>query len=205
MIVQGLRVRRVTPRLPEPPGPRSGTSGTGMPLRLLIAGDSAAAGVGAEHQAGALSGAVVDALQHDYRVSWALHARTGLRTAGVIALLETVEASDFEVALLSVGVNDVTAFTSTGKWLGQQRRHAFPALPEPLRGYLGARAQLLNEALAHFAAADASCEIVLPTLPMDPALMAADGFHPGPLAYREWGRCAAGIIQRRVSTAASRD
>ena len=46
--VQGKYVRRVTPRLPEPPGPRSGHCGQGPQLRLLIAGDSAAARVGAD-------------------------------------------------------------------------------------------------------------------------------------------------------------
>lgn len=220
LIAQGLRVRRVTPRLPEPPGPRSGTSGRGPPLRLLIAGDSAAAGVGAETQAQGLSGALVDALSRDYRVSWTLNARTGLRAAGVIARLEAAAAEPFDVAVLSVGVNDVTAFTPVGKWLAQQARlvsllkarfgvrhvlltglppmHAFPALPEPLRWYLGARARLLNDSLVAFAAVDDACEVVAPRLPLDPACMAADGFHPGPPAYLEWGRSAADIIRRRV-------
>lgn len=220
LLVQGLHVRRVTPRLPEPPGPRSGTAGKGPPVRLLIAGDSAAAGVGARTQAEALSGAVVDALAQDYQVSWTLNARTGLRAAGVIARLAAAAAEPFDIALLSVGVNDVTAFTPAGKWLGQQARlvellksrfgvrhvlltrlppmHAFPALPEPLRWYLGARARLLNEGLVALAAADDACEVVSPRLPIDPAYMAADGFHPGPLAYLEWGRSAAQIIVRRV-------
>lgn len=222
LLAQGLRVRRVTPRLPEPPGPRSGTAGEGPPLRLLIAGDSAAAGVGAETQAQGLSGTVVDELSRDYCVSWSVNARTGLRAAGVIARLEAAVAEPFDVALLSVGVNDVTAFTPVGKWLAQQARlvgllkarfdvrhvlltglppmHAFPALPEPLRGYLGARARLLNESLAAFAAADDACEVVIPRLPMDPAYMASDGFHPGPPAYLEWGRTAAEIIRHRVSS-----
>lgn len=148
LIAQGLQVRRVTPRLPEPPGPRSGTAGGGPPLRLLIAGDSAAA---------------------------------------VIARLEAAAAEPYDVALLSVGVNDVTAFTPVGKWLAQQTRlvvllksrfgvqhvlltglppmHAVPALPEPLRWYLGARARLLNEGLVGLAAADEACEVVAPRLP----------------------------------------
>lgn len=220
LLVQGLRVRRVTPRLPEPPGPRSGVAGSGPQLRLLIAGDSAAAGVGAETQSQGLSGAVVEALRRDYRVSWSLIARSGLRTAGVIERLEAAAVERFDVALLSVGVNDVTAFTPVGQWLAQQARlvallksrfcaqhvlltclppmHAFPALPQPLRWYLGARARTLNDHLAAFAAADPACEVVAPQLPLDPAFMAADGFHPGPPAYLEWGCSAARIIRRRV-------
>jgi lysophospholipase L1-like esterase len=226
LLAQGLRVRRVTPRLPEPPGPRSGTAGSGPPLRLLIAGDSAAAGVGAASQAQALSGAVVDALSDHFRVSWTLNARTGLRIAGVIARLAAATPEPFDVALLSVGVNDVTAFTPTRTWLVQQGQlvallksrfgvrhvlltslppmHAFPALPDPLRWYLGARARELSARLVEFAAGDAACEVVSPRLPLDPAYMAADGFHPGPLAYLEWGRTVADIVVRRESSRTSR-
>ncbi|NIP82235.1 MAG: SGNH/GDSL hydrolase family protein, partial [Gemmatimonadetes bacterium] len=47
LVAQGLFVRWRTTRLPEPPGDREGVTGAGPPLRLLVAGDSAAAGVGA--------------------------------------------------------------------------------------------------------------------------------------------------------------
>ncbi|KAB0649370.1 SGNH/GDSL hydrolase family protein, partial [Burkholderia diffusa] len=46
LLMQGRRVRRVTPRLAEAAGPRDGTAGDGPPLRVLVLGDSAAAGVG---------------------------------------------------------------------------------------------------------------------------------------------------------------
>src|SRR5689334_20066239 len=62
LALQGRRVRRVTPRLPEPPGPRAGLAGDGPPLRLLILGDSSAAGVGAPSQDEALSGRLVSEL-----------------------------------------------------------------------------------------------------------------------------------------------
>jgi hypothetical protein len=55
LIAQALRVRRNVVRLEEPPGARSGSEGAGAPLRLLITGDSAAAGVGARTQEEALS------------------------------------------------------------------------------------------------------------------------------------------------------
>ena len=61
IIAQGLYVRRVTPRLPEPEGERSGVNGAGPPLSLLILGDSAAAGVGVATQDQALSGQLVSA------------------------------------------------------------------------------------------------------------------------------------------------
>ena len=42
LATQGLWTRRVVPKLPEPPCPRSGKVGCGQPLRLLVLGDSAA-------------------------------------------------------------------------------------------------------------------------------------------------------------------
>lgn len=223
LLAQGLVVRRVTPRLPEPPGPRSGTTGQGPTLRILIAGDSAAAGVGASTQQEALAGCVVRELARHFNVAWTIDARNGRKTSGQIARLEARESEPFDVALLSLGVNDVTGGTRSAEFLRQQRRllellktrfgvrhvlltcmppmHAFPALPQPLRWTLGVRAQHFTRLLGLVAAADAACEIVTPRLPMDPACMASDGFHPGPLAYAEWGREAAQIIRRRVDAA----
>ena len=43
-------------RLPEAEGPRAGSAGEGPALRLLILGDSSAAGVGTTHQEEALLG-----------------------------------------------------------------------------------------------------------------------------------------------------
>ena len=84
LMMQGRHVRRVTPVLPEPPGPREGVNGDGAPLRLLILGDSAAAGVGAATQTDALSGQLVAAISPHFQVSWRLHARTGATTSAIL-------------------------------------------------------------------------------------------------------------------------
>lgn len=221
LLIQGLRVRRVTPRLPEPPGPRAGTAGHGPELRLLIAGDSAAAGVGAPSQEAGLSGAVVRELASEFSVSWQVEACNGLRTGGVLRRLAAIEPTPFDVVLLSLGVNDVTGGTRAGDWIVQQRRlvdllrdrfgvrhvlftclppmHAFPALPQPLRWVLGERARQFTALLHSSIAVAPGCEVVTPRLPLDPAYMASDGFHPGPPAYAEWGREAAAIIRRRLA------
>ena len=52
--LQARYVRRITPRMPEPPRRRIGTAGRGSLVRLLLAGDSGAAGVGASSQYQAL-------------------------------------------------------------------------------------------------------------------------------------------------------
>ena len=51
LIYQGKQVSKDTPRLPEAPGLRKGIHGNGeKQIRLLILGDSAAAGVGVDEQ-----------------------------------------------------------------------------------------------------------------------------------------------------------
>ena len=61
LVAQAIATRARLPRLPEPEGPRQGVAGAaslaraGKPLRLLIAGDSSAAGVGVAKQRDALA------------------------------------------------------------------------------------------------------------------------------------------------------
>src|SRR5512145_3185998 len=122
IIAQGLYVRRITPRLPEPEGSRSGLDGAGSSLSLLILGDSAAAGVGVPTQKEALSGQLVSALGSDFRVSWKLMARTGHTAKTVAAMLETVSPEAFDIVVTSIGVNDVTHGTMARQWIIQQRQ-----------------------------------------------------------------------------------
>ena len=66
LVAQAVRTRKRAPVLPEPAGPRQGCvgQGDGVELRLLIAGDSSAAGVGVAHQDQALAGHLSRALHH---------------------------------------------------------------------------------------------------------------------------------------------
>ena len=72
LLAQGRRVRQIALALPEATGPREGVSGVGLPLRLLVLGDSAAAGGGAATQTEALLGHVVTPLADSYQVQWQL-------------------------------------------------------------------------------------------------------------------------------------
>lgn len=210
LLLQGRHVRRVTPVLPEPPGPREGRIGQGPPLSLLILGDSAAAGVGAATQAQALSGQLAACLAPRFDLRWKLHARTGDTTADALAALAALEREPFDVVVTSLGVNDVTAGLGVNLWIARQRQllaalrrdfgarrvllsavppmHLFPALPQPLRAYLGAQARRYNVALRTLAQQEAGCRWVSLDLPPDARLMAHDGFHPGPAVYAAWAR-----------------
>ena len=180
LLAQGLYVRKTIPKLPEPQGYRAGICGSGKELRLIILGDSAAAGVGAASQSEALSGQVVSRLSGAFRVSWRLLARTGCTTRAIIHRLEEEPPEPYDVALTSLGVNDVTSGRTLDTWLREQSRLAdllrrkfavrhliqsglppvgrFPSLPHPLRFWLGRRAERFDGALEHWAASQPDCD-----------------------------------------------
>lgn len=217
LFAQGLLTRQSVPKLPEPPGERDGTQGSGRPLKLLILGDSAAAGVGAPHQEQALLGQVVTRLSHDVRVTWSLRARTGSTTASTLQWLEAQPAQHFDVAVTSLGVNDVTSLLTRRRWRQQQAAlrtvlrekfavstlmisglpplHGFPALPQPLRWVLGARATQFNGDLERDIVAEGFANFLDLRFTTDTSLMARDGFHPGPGVYAQWGERVVALLR----------
>ena len=96
IVPQGIWTNLRVPTLPEPPGDRQGSVGDGPPLRVLIIGDSAAAGVGVSRQEDALLGQVVSRLAKQFRVEFDLQAKTGFTTADILRRLEEMEPGDSE-------------------------------------------------------------------------------------------------------------
>lgn len=216
---QGKRVKKNMLRLPEPVGERAGIVGTGQPLRLLILGDSAAAGVGVETQQQALSGQLVQQLSQHYQVHWRLEASTGHTSEEVIERIKSqIEPQPYDVVVTSVGVNDVTRLVSPKKWIGLQQQllqqirhkfqpklilltsvppmHLFSALPQPLRWHLGSYVQAMNKALAELLKANPECVQI--TLPLEQGQgdipLANDGFHPSAEVYQAWATLLAGVV-----------
>jgi lysophospholipase L1-like esterase len=79
-------------------------------------------------------------------------------------------------------------------WSGVPRMHEFPALPQPLRWYLGARAKWFDSMLREWAEPQADCVFVAAPAGGYGPMMAEDGFHPGPRMYEMWGAEMAGRI-----------
>lgn len=221
LLAQGRHVRRTVPELPEPKGPRAGVGGTGPLLRLLVVGDSAAAGVGAPTQDEALSGQLAVALAPTFQLHWKLLAFTGATTVDMLDRLHLEPAAHYDVVVTSLGVNDVTGRHSLATWRRQQEdlvellaarfgarlillsglppMHRFPALPQPLRWYIGSRARDFDRVLAEVAASRPGCEfLALGHEMMDVSSMASDGFHPGPPIYALWAREAARRINNHT-------
>ena len=218
LVAQALQVRNTASTLPEPPGHRSGQFGIGTPLRLLIVGDSSAAGVGAKHQNEALSGQLVQALGSSHRIDWKLVARTGATTREALPLLRSQISVPTDVALVVLGVNDVTSQIPLAHLLqareklyehlfsvwGAKRVIAagipplgnFPLLPQPLRWFLGVQARRFDKALQR-QAQELGVDYVPFDIPLTLEMMAEDGFHPGVNAYFLIGRTVAEKILHR--------
>ena len=227
LLWQGRGVRRRALRLPEAEGARIGVAGTGpVCLRVLIVGDSSAAGVGAATQSQALAGRLSEALSQRLggAVAWQLVAQTGHTTRDAVDAMKTQRLHPADVMVTALGVNDVVAQVSPKKWLqhlakldwlatrragvrhivhsGVPPMHAFPLLPHPLRWVLGLQARHYNEALTRWAA-DYPDRWTLP-LPFEDqlakagTLMAEDGFHPGPAIYALWAEQLAGKISSEI-------
>ena len=217
LAAQGLSVRRKAQRLPEPIGPREGRIGRGPRLRLLIAGDSSAAGVGAGTQAQALSGHLVTRLAKHYAVEWRLEATTGYRTQDAIDQLGKINGR-FDMAVTALGVNDVTRGVTRQQFITQQTQlldlltgrlgarrivvtavpqmQRFPALPQPLAWVLGRQAARLDQGLQQVAENFPQVRHLKLDLPDDPALAAPDGYHPSPKAYAIWAEKAARLLRQ---------
>lgn len=223
LAAQGLTVRRRALVLPEAPGPRSGEAGEGPPLRLLIVGDSSAAGVGAPSQDEALVGRLLDDLGADFRVTWRLIARTGDTTADTLKRVARERQERFDLALTSLGVNDVTHQVPLTRWLARQAQlraliverfgvgHVlasglppvgqFPALPQPLRWVVGRTATRFDDALAQAAAQTQGWSHQAFDVTLTPRLVAEDGFHPSAEGYALWARLLAPAVRAALPAA----
>jgi lysophospholipase L1-like esterase len=220
--LQARHVRRVTPRMPEPPGSRAGTDGCGPLVRLLVAGDSGAAGVGAPTQEQALCGQLVRLLGRHHTVQWRVLAVNGLDSLGLLKLLQDAPCAQFDVVVLSMGANDATGLCAPLRWAAWQGRlaelieqrfapallvhsavppmHACLALPQPLRWFMGHWARQMNQSLSRLL-----CEKAGRTMHWHPdatatAGMAEDGIHPSTGFYAAW---ADGLSQRILGARAT--
>ncbi len=219
--LQARHVRRNTPRMPEPPGCRTGTTGCGSLVRLLVAGDSGAAGVGAPTQEQALCGQLVRQLSQHHTVQWCVVAANGLNSPGLLKLLQDTPCAQFDVVVLSIGANDATGLCAPLKWVRWQTRlaelidlrfapallvhsavppmHACLALPQPLRWFMGHWAQQMNQGLARLLVKQVGRSMHWHPETTTTAGMAADGIHPSSDGYAAW---AEGLSRRILAAQA---
>lgn len=223
LLYQGKRTRKITPRLPEAQGASSGQYGDGEPyLRILVLGESTAAGVGvSSHEQGLASQLAFQLRERSGQtIAWHTLGVNGIRLGQLNQKLAATDLPECDVILLSMGVNDTTGLTPRYRFrrelltlrqtvsarytgplylLSVPPMHRFTALPAPLRYIMGWRARQLNgvyEQLAHQQPPHFRywCYPAL----TDPSLLASDGYHPSDKGYRAISEALAGEICRHI-------
>jgi lysophospholipase L1-like esterase len=225
LLLQGLHLRKTALRLPEAQGPRSGTVGAAAiaPLRLLFIGDSSAAGVGVDwqHEAMPQQTAQFVSTELGRSVRWELIAKSGVNTREAAELFGSHSAGAADVVVSALGVNDVTSQRSVKAFIAdyiallqaiRQRTgayavvasglpplHVLPAVPQPLRWYLGQCAARLDRALKSFCLSQSDMRYVSLTWARAQE-MARDKFHPGKAQYQQWARLVAHQVASLVKS-----
>ncbi|WP_161972388.1 SGNH/GDSL hydrolase family protein [Glaciihabitans arcticus] len=194
------------------------------PLRLLVLGDSTAAGVGVDDNTYGLAGNLAREFGAvlGRGIEWTVIARSGATTGEVRNFfLGLSTRSEFDLIFVSTGVNDVMHLRTTAAFTadlalilegleaaspsgtiflaGIPRMEHFTSLPDPLGTILGARAYRLN-AGAHRVLERHPRVVHVPPWPIGtPGFFARDDFHPSALGYAAWAKKAVGYWQRRRS------
>ncbi len=212
---QGARLRRATEILPPAAGPTGGVvpgPGDSAAVRLLVIGDSTAAGVGAANHEEAIAGSLARLAAEDVRaaVQWRVIAQSGATSRRVRhSLLPELEGSDpFDLAVVLVGVNDVLARRHLDQWqedvaavlagvtaraglvvmTGLPPFDRFPSMPRTLGRYLTGRGRRLDE-VAERLCRDEEQVLWIDSaglLADDAEFFARDGFHPSATGYQRW-------------------
>ena len=213
--LQGRRLRRDTPRLPDAAQPWHGSIPGPDPLRLLVLGDSTAAGVGSPTQEEALPGHLgrgIAALT-SRGVEWRATGENGVDAREFIErYLDDAAAETWDVVFVSLGANDALGLRSRGAFARDIRTilrrlrqtspdalmlvsslpafFRFELLPNPLRWNLALHSRNLEAGARAVVDAFPGAHMSPPPPPYTEGFFASDLFHPSAAGYRDWARFA---------------
>ncbi len=232
---QALRMQSRSPRLSTPTGgqtgiePGSAPTGPGDAIRLLVVGDSTAAGVGVQHILDALPCRLAAELARVSlrSVHWTVSARAGATAGYTARKLVPIPDGEHDLVVVVVGVNDAVQFIASRHWRGQMAalvelltHHLswngrivlmglpdlgrFGVFPQPLRTLVGWQAETLDRQLRILSARHDRVWYVPAPAACWPEMFAEDSFHPNAAAYRAWARhLAAALANPSTSSDAS--
>lgn len=218
-IWQGLKIRRETIR-PTPPLPQQvmPVEGQGPPFRLLLIGDSSAAGVGVDDINASLGGQIPQLLARQSGRPVEIEIiGSNSATAGQIRdfVVPHLREQNYTHIIINIGTNDSKNFHTVKRfckefgtllyalnarfpgsniiWSGIMDMKAIPALPSPLNKILGIRSRAL------MACGEKLCRERLATIPdgeWNPCEVnfSEDGFHASAQGYHEWAQILAAHI-----------
>ncbi len=216
---QGLGVRRRTTRMPPPESSSElEFAGRGAPLRLLVLGNSSAAGVGVERIGQSFSGILPQVLaERSGRPVVARIAGMNSATSGQIRdhAVPHIEPRDFHYIALNIGTNDAKNFHSGSRfkkdfgtllyalrarfphaviiWSGVIDLETCPALPQPLARILGIRSRIIDHK-GKMLCRERGALAPVSEWRAIAENFSEDGFHASEKGYREWAEAMAGYI-----------
>lgn len=216
ILSQKKQLEATVERLPDAAQPWEGKLAGPDPLRLLVAGDSTAAGTGAATQDEALPGSLARELnaRTGRGVIWRAVGENGADTRQFLERhLTDVLARPADLVFVTLGANDAlharsaVAFARDLRTLLETLSDRLPEarilvanlpifirfelLPEPLRTTLYRHSRNLERAARLVVARDPRWMItdVVPP-PYGPDFFASDRFHPSASGYADWARWA---------------
>jgi lysophospholipase L1-like esterase len=216
ILSQKRKLEAVVERLPDAALPWEGKLDGPDPLRLLVPGDSTAAGTGAATQDEALPGSLARELhaRTGRGVIWRAVGENGADTRDFLERhLTDALARPADLVFVSLGANDALHARSAPAFARDLRRLLetlsdrlpdarilmsnlpifirFELLPEPLRTVLYRHSRNLERAAGRVIARDARWMITdqLPP-PYGPDFFASDRFHPSASGYADWASWA---------------
>lgn len=221
---QAIYVKKTTLRLPEAKGQPFSQENNENPIQLLHVGESTVAGVGVETLTSGFTSNIASALSNTLSrpTAWSLFGENGIRIKGLNQVLakeitKLPKAGSYDLAIVTMGVNDSTKFTTIKQWRTSLAESAriitqvtqgpiyftqvpplgqFPALPSPLKNLLGVRSKMLDNELKAFCEQNHNIHYIGSEVQVEREMMAVDGYHPSELGYQQWaGQIAEQIKQ----------
>lgn len=217
---QAIYIKRTSIRLPEASGQQFSVNNDKAKFKLLHIGESTVAGVGVNTLEEGFSANIANSLGQivQHPIAWQMLGQNGIKLKGLNELLaQQLNPADdqFDLAIVTMGVNDSTKFTSIKQWQIQidqsinQLKHythgpifftqvpplaQFPALPALLKYLLGLRSIIMDLALKAKCCEHKNVYHLRSTLKVDKEMMAIDGYHPSKLGYQHWAKQISGPI-----------
>ncbi len=200
--VQGVWLTRRVPRLADADG-RSGTLGHGeRELRVIVLGDSVAAGYAVPHHRATVAGALAGRLADRFAatVTWQVVATTGATAGEAVGLVDPETFGAADLVFISIGVNDTKNLHSAARFRGELSAlldavlaaapralvavlgipplEQLPALPRPLADVMGWRGRAFDAISADVVRARLRTIRIVPAKVLTRQMFAGDGFHP---------------------------